>query len=193
VDGRTKIKRTLMQHKLTPIEGCYELIPRVFEDERGSFKECFKNSSLKPILGEAPVFVQENESLSKYGALRGLHYQKGSHAQAKLIRVVQGRVLDVVVDLRKQSPSFGTHFTIELSSDGGNQLFIPRGCAHGFVVLSETAKITYLCDNEYHPESEAGILYSDHHLGIDWKIDFSELIISKKDLELPLFNEISYE
>lgn len=182
-----------MQHHRTSIEGCFELIPSVFKDERGTFKECFKTSKLEEILGYAPDFVQENESESHYGTLRGLHYQKGAMAQAKLIRVVEGLILDVIVDLRANSDSFGTHYTVELSKEKGNQLFIPRGCAHGFVVLSKSATITYLCDNEYHPASEAGILYSDHHLGIDWKLNSSELIISKKDLELPLFNEISYE
>lgn len=183
----------LMEHQSTIIEGCFELRPHVFEDDRGSFKECFKASILHKLLGYELDFVQENESVSTYGALRGLHFQKGIHAQAKLIRVLQGRVLDVVVDLRKESPSFGKHFSIELSEEIGNQLFIPRGCAHGFVVLSKEAKITYLCDNEYHPESESGILYSDHTIGIDWKLDSSELIISKKDLELPLFNELAHE
>lgn len=182
-----------MYYNSTHIDGCFELIPQIFEDERGTFKECFKASKLNEVLGYAPKFVQENESVSHYGALRGLHYQKGINAQAKLIRVVGGRVLDVVVDLRANSKSFGKHFSIELSSEQGNQLFIPRGCAHGFVVLSKSAKITYLCDNEYHPASEAGILYSDHNLGIDWKLDSNQLILSKKDLELPLFNEIEHE
>lgn len=182
-----------MQYQKTSIEGCFELIPSVFKDERGTFKECFKASKLQEILGYTPDFVQENESESHYGTLRGLHYQKGAKAQTKLIRVVEGLILDVVVDLRADSDSFGTHYKVELSKEKGNQLFIPRGCAHGFVVLSKSATITYLCDNEYHPASEAGILYSDHHLGIDWKLNSNELIISKKDLELPLFNEISYE
>jgi len=182
-----------MRHNKTSIEGCYELIPQLFEDERGTFKECFKASTLTDLLGYSVDFVQENESVSVYGALRGLHYQKGAHAQAKLIRVQKGRVLDVVVDLRKESKTYKKHFSIELKEEIGNQLFIPRGCAHGFVVLSKEAKITYLCDNEYHPESESGILYSDHELGIDWGIDSRELILSKKDLQLPLLNEITDE
>jgi len=135
--------------------------------------------------------VQDNESFSVKGTLRGLHYQKGEHSQAKLVRVIKGKVLDIVVDIRNESPTFGEHFSLELSEENKQQLFIPRGFAHGFVVLSDTAIFFYKCDNYYNKESEAGIIYNDKHLYIDWKISEDEIIISEKDLMLPKFDKIT--
>ena len=135
-------------------------------------------------------FVQDNISYSNYGVLRGLHYQSGKDAQAKLVSVLQGNVLDVVVDIRLESPTFGECLCVELSSDCGKQMFIPKGFAHGFVVLSESAKFFYKVDNYYSPESEAGILYNDKELAINWQVDQNDLIINKKDLELPLLKSI---
>ena len=171
----------------TPLDGCIVLFPTLFSDDRGSFYEAYKKTILDDILGYKLEFVQDNESFSSKGVLRGLHFQKGVYAQAKLVRVVQGAVLDVAVDLRLKSPTYGQHFSIELSSENKKQLFIPRGFAHGFVVLSDTALFSYKCDNYYNKASESGIIYNDPTLNIDWKLPDEQLQLSKKDLELPQF------
>ena len=159
----------------------------VFTDERGYFFESFKQNELNEFLGYNVMFCQENESKSTYGVLRGLHYQESPFAQAKLVRVIQGGVLDVAVDIRQDSPTFGKHISIELNDQNKKQLFIPRGFAHGFVVLSETAVFAYKVDNYYNKESDRGIAFNDPGLGIDWKIDNQDLQISNKDLNmLPL-------
>ncbi len=171
----------------TPLNGCIVLTPIIFPDHRGCFFEPYNKDVFDEALGYEVNFVQDNESFSTKGTLRGLHFQKGNYAQAKLIRVVQGSVLDVAVDLRENSPTFGKHFSIELSSENKKQLFIPRGFAHGFVVLSDTAIFSYKCDNYYHKASERGIIYNDPTLNIDWKLPMDQLKLSKKDLELQQF------
>lgn len=178
-----------MQINKTNIEGCFEIIPRVFQDERGYFFESFNQSTFEKETGAKPFFVQDNQSFSSRGVLRGLHFQKGIHAQAKLVRVLDGEVLDVAVDLRPESKTYGQIVRTKLSSDNRKQLFIPRGCAHGFVTLSNTATFFYKCDNFYNKESEGGVLYNDSELNIDWILDGSELIISDKDKILPTLNE----
>ena len=174
----------------TPLDGCIVLSPTLFSDHRGSFYESYKKTILDDFLGYKVEFVQDNESFSSKGVLRGLHFQKGVYAQAKLVRVVQGAVLDVAVDLRLESPTYGQHFSIELSSDNKKQLFIPRGFAHGFVVLSDTALFSYKCDNYYNKASESGIIFNDPTLNIDWKFPDDQLQLSKKDLELPQFKSL---
>ena len=171
----------------TPLKGCVVLTPTVFSDGRGSFFESYKKEAFNEALGQEVSFVQDNESFSSKGVLRGLHFQKGAFAQAKLVRVVHGSVLDVAVDLRPDSTTYGEHFSIKLSADNKNQLFVPRGFAHGFVVLSDTAVFSYKCDNYYNKTSESGIIYNDPTLNIDWKLPSNQLKLSKKDLELPQF------
>ena len=175
----------------TPLNGCIVMTPAIFSDSRGSFYESYKKGVFDEALGYEVNFVQENESFSSKGVVRGLHFQKGENAQAKLVRVIQGAVLDVAVDLREESSTYGQHFSIELSSDNKKQLFIPRGFAHGFVVLSDTAIFSYKCDNYYHKESESGIIYNDPILNIDWKLPNDHLQLSKKDLELPHFKSLA--
>ena len=162
--------------------------PKIYEDERGFFFESY-NRKLFLTEGITAEFVQDNQSRSVYGVLRGLHYQLPPFAQAKLVRVLNGRVLDVAVDLRKSSPAFGKWESIELSDKNKRQLFIPRGFAHGFVVLSETAEFFYKCDNFYNPQSEASIIYNDKTLNIDWKIPPEDIILSDKDRKHPVFIE----
>lgn len=169
----------------TGLKDCVIIEPKVFGDKRGYFLETFNANTFKELTGLNVEFVQDNESFSSRGVLRGLHYQTGEHAQAKLVRVVKGEVLDVAVDLRKDSPTYGQHVTVNLSEDNKKQLFVPRGFAHGFVVLSETAIFAYKCDNLYHKESEGGVIYNDESLNINWQIAESEMIISEKDLVLP--------
>jgi len=152
--------------------------------------ESFNQAVFKEGLNRDINFVQDNESYSSKGVLRGLHYQKGDYAQAKLVRVIKGKILDVVVDLRADSPTFSKHMSIELSEDNKTQLFIPRGFAHGFLVLSDTAIFSYKCDNFYNKASEGGIIYNDKDLNIDWKLDEKEFIVSEKDLELPTLKEV---
>jgi len=178
-----------MEINKTNIDGCFEIIPRVFEDERGHFFESFNQSTFEKETGAKPFFVQDNQSLSTKGVLRGLHFQKGVHAQAKLVRVLQGEVLDVVVDIRPHSKTYGNIVRTVLSSENRKQLFMPRGCAHGFVTLSDSATFFYKCDNFYNKESEGGVLYNDPELNIDWILDASELIISEKDQVLPTLNK----
>jgi dTDP-4-dehydrorhamnose 3,5-epimerase len=179
-----------MQVVETNIKDCYELEPRVFEDQRGYFFESFNQKRFAELTGLMVNFVQDNQSFSSKGVLRGLHYQKGESAQAKLVRVLQGKVLDVAVDIRKDSPTYGNVFKTILSAENHRQLFIPRGCAHGFVTLSDTATFFYKCDNYYDPKAEAGIIYNDANLKIDWEITDSELIISEKDQILPHFKDL---
>ena len=174
----------------TYLKGCFVIEPEVFEDPRGYFFESYRKNPLDAIVGTKVDFVQDNQSLSGHGVLRGLHYQVGKWAQAKLVRVVHGKVLDVAVDLRSASPTFLKHFSIELSSGNRKQLFVPRGFAHGFVVLSETAIFSYKCDNYYKKEAERGIRYDDPTLQIDWKLPKDQLSVSQRDEQLPFFNKL---
>jgi dTDP-4-dehydrorhamnose 3,5-epimerase len=160
--------------------------PKVFEDSRGYFFEAYNQDSFAKE-GISQKFVQDNQSKSSYGVIRGLHYQLNPHAQCKLVRTLQGTILDVAVDIRVGSPTFGKHFTIELSAENKKQLLIPAGFAHGFSVLSETAVVFYKCDTLYSKESEAGIIYNDPSLNIDWKIPKGKELVSDKDLAQPLF------
>ncbi|CAH8293014.1 dTDP-4-dehydrorhamnose 3,5-epimerase [Mariniflexile fucanivorans] len=173
----------------TKLKGCFIIEPKVFSDSRGYFMESFNKETFNFGIGESVDFVQDNQSFSFRGVIRGLHYQRGNHAQAKLLRVLSGRVLDVAVDLRKGSSSFGEYVSIELTGENKKQLYIPRGFAHGFAVLSKTAEFFYKCDNYYNKESEGGILYNDNTLNINWELPLSEHLISEKDLVLPKFKE----
>lgn len=173
----------------TKLEGCYCIEPRVIFDERGYFMESFNEKTFHERTGKQVHFVQDNQSMSSKGVLRGLHYQKGSHAQAKLVQVLSGEIIDVAVDIRPESITFGQHISILLSGENQKQFFVPRGFAHGFVVLSETATVAYKCDNFYNKESEAGILYNDPMLNIEWQMSESELIISEKDAAQPTFEK----
>jgi dTDP-4-dehydrorhamnose 3,5-epimerase len=170
----------------TELKGCFILEPALFKDERGYFFESFNVKNFNDAIGGQVTFVQDNQSYSFYGVVRAIHYQRGDFAQAKLVRVLSGRVLDVAVDLRKNSPTFGQHFSIELTAENKKQLFIPKGFGHGFSVLSETAEFFYKCDNFYNKASEGGIIYNDPSLDIDWKLLFNEIKVSEKDLELPI-------
>jgi dTDP-4-dehydrorhamnose 3,5-epimerase len=177
-----------MEYQKTDIEGVFLLKPRVFGDARGYFVETWKQSDFDEHV--APVtFIQDNESKSSRGVLRGLHYQKGEWSQAKLVRVIKGCVLDVAVDIRKDSPTFGQHLMVELSEENKHQLFIPRGFAHGFLVLSDEAIFTYKVDNVYAPQAEAGIRWNDPALNIQWPIDPAEVLTSEKDLKQPLLKD----
>ena len=177
-----------MDYIKTDIEGVFIIEPKVFNDARGYFMEAWKEEEFNANIGSVK-FIQDNESKSSYGVLRGLHYQKGDLSQAKLVRVIKGRVLDVAVDIRKSSPTFGKHVMVELSEDNKRQFFIPRGFAHGFLVLSEEAIFTYKVDNPYAPSQEAGICWNDPDLGIEWPIDPAEVQTSEKDLKQPLLKE----
>lgn len=172
----------------TKLKGCFILEPRVFEDERGYFYESFNHKALCEAIGQEVNFVQDNQSFSKKGVLRGLHFQKGVHAQAKLVRVLEGSVLDVAVDLRKDSLTYGQHISVELTSFNKKQLYIPRGFAHGFVVLSNTAQFFYKCDNYYYKASEGTIKFDDPSLNIDWQFPKNELKISEKDMAASYLN-----
>ena len=169
----------------TDIEGVVIIEPKVFGDERGYFMESWSqrdfDEQVRPV-----KFVQDNESKSKYGVLRGLHFQKGRYSQSKLVRVISGRVLDVAVDIRKGSPTFGKHVVAELTGDNHRQIFIPKGFAHGFVVLSPDAVFQYKCDAPYAPQSEGAIMWNDPALGIDWRIPEKDIILSEKDKHHPL-------
>lgn len=177
-----------MEFKKTTIEGVYIIEPKVFNDARGYFFEAWKKEEFESHVG--PVdFVQDNESKSSYGVLRGLHYQKGEFSQAKLVRVIKGKVLDVAVDLRKSSPTFGQHVMVELSDENKRQFFIPRGFAHGFLVLSDEAIFTYKVDNVYAPQADAGIRWNDPDIGIEWPIDYAQVQTSEKDLRQPLLRD----
>lgn len=169
----------------TEIEGVYIIEPKLFGDERGYFFESFNAERFLEETGIKTSFVQDNESKSKYGVLRGLHFQKPPFAQSKLVRVVKGCVLDVAVDIRVGSPTYGKYVSVELSEQNHRQLFLPRGMAHGFVVLSEEAIFQYKCDNLYHPESEGAIIWDDETIGIEWGIRAEDVILSEKDKHNP--------
>ena len=177
-----------MEYKETEIKGVYVIEPRVFNDARGYFMEAWKQEEFNAHVGRVE-FIQDNESKSSYGVLRGLHYQKGDASQAKLVRVIKGKVVDVAVDIRRSSPTFGKHVMVELSEDNKRQFFIPRGFAHGFLVLSDEAVFTYKVDNPYAPQQDAGIRWNDPELGIEWPIDPKEVITSEKDLKQPLLKD----
>ena len=165
--------------------------PKVFEDARGYFFEAWKQGEFVANIGKVD-FVQDNESRSSFGVLRGLHYQRGEFSQAKLVRVISGRVLDVAVDLRRNSPTFGQHVMVELSGENKRQFFIPRGFAHGFLVLSDEAIFTYKVDNAYAPQAEASILWNDEQLSIDWPLGENQLLLSEKDKKAKPFSEAEY-
>ena len=174
----------------TSIEGVVIIEPRLFKDDRGYFFESFNEGEFTSKV--APVrFVQDNESKSSYGVVRGLHFQKGEHAQAKLLRVVKGAVLDVAVDIRPGSPTFGRHVAVELTEENHRQLFIPRGLAHGFSVLSEEAVFQYKCDNFYCPSSEGAVAWDDPDLGIDWRIPADKVLLSPKDSAHPRLADLA--
>ena len=175
----------------TNINGCMLLQPKVYGDHRGWFYESYRKEELDAVLGDPVSFVQDNVSLSHKHVLRGMHFQKGKKAQSKLVNVLKGRVLDVVVDLRPDSPSFMESFSIELSCEDGQMLFIPKGTAHGFLSLEDHTIFCYKCDAYYDPESEGGIRFDDPDLAIDWGIPHSELILSEKDRKLPLLKDLS--
>ncbi len=170
-----------MEYIKTEIEGVYVLEPRVFGDARGYFMETYRQDDFDSHVGRKVTFVQDNESKSSFGVLRGLHYQRGSASQAKLVRVISGRVLDVAVDLRRSSPTFGRHVQVELSEENKRQFFIPRGFAHGFLVLSPEAVFTYKVDNAYAPETECSIRFDDPTLAIPWPIPREQMLLSPKD------------
>lgn len=177
-----------MEYKETKIKGVFIIEPKVFNDARGYFMEAWKQAEFDEHVGRT-VFIQDNESKSSFGVLRGLHYQKGDASQAKLVRVIKGKVLDVAVDIRKSSPTFGQHVMVELSEENKRQFFIPRGFAHGFLVLSEEAIFTYKVDNPYAPQADAGIRWNDPDLGIEWPIDPTKVQTSEKDLKQPLLKD----
>ena len=176
----------------TELEGVLILEPRIFTDGRGYFFECYNQREFLAKTGLDVTFVQDNESFSSYGVLRGLHFQKGEFAQAKLVRVIEGKVLDVAVDIRKGSPTFGKWTSVELSGENHRQFFIPRGFAHGFSVLSPTARFLYKCDNFYAPGQEGAIAWNDPDLAIDWKLPASEVLLSEKDSRHPLLKDSPY-
>lgn len=181
----------------TGIEGLFVVEPDVFRDARGYFLETFSQKAFdeccRRTFGKESgcVFVQDNESMSSYGVVRGLHYQKGIHSQAKLVRVISGEVLDVAVDLRRDSPTFGRYFKTLLTGENKRQLFIPRGFAHGFAVISETAVFQYKCDNYYCPSSEAGIAWNDPDIAVDWEIPAGDVILSAKDTAQPMLADVN--
>ena len=171
-----------MEYKQTEIKGVYIIEPHVFNDARGYFFEAWKNEEFQRYVGKIN-FIQDNESKSSYGVLRGLHYQKGEYSQAKLVRVIKGKVLDVAVDIRKSSPTFGKYVMVELSDENKRQFFIPRGFAHGFLVLSEEAIFTYKVDNVYAPQHEASTRWNDEDIHIEWPIETKDVLTSEKDLK----------
>ena len=179
-----------MNFKETKLKGCFILEPKIFKDERGYFMESFNEKTFSEGIGQKITFVQDNQSFSTKGVLRGLHYQIGEHAQAKLVRVLQGEVLDVAVDLRPNSPTYGRYEAVLLTAENQTQFFIPRGFAHGFLVLSETATFFYKCDNLYNKESEGGLIYNDSTVNIDWNFPIEEMIISEKDQVLPTLENV---
>ena len=176
-----------MKIKETPLKDCYIIETTLFEDERGYFYEKFNEKKFEELTGMNGHFVQDNISKSSYGVLRGVHLQKGDHAQAKLVSCLEGKVWDVAVDLRKNSPTFGQWFGLELTPENKLQLYVPRGFGHGFSVLSETAVFAYKCDNFYNKDSEGSVIYNDEDLNIDWKLPFDKIILSDKDAALPPF------
>ena len=177
-----------MEYIKTEIEGVWIIQPKVFNDARGYFFEAWKKEEFEEHVGKVS-FVQHNESKSSYGVLRGLHYQKGEFSQAKLVRVIKGCVLDVAVDIRKDSPTFGKHVMVELSEDNKRQFFIPRGFAHGFLVMSDEAIFTYKVDNIYAPQAEASIRFDDPDIAIKWPIDSKDVLTSAKDMDAKSLKE----
>lgn len=177
-----------MNYIQTEIDGVWVIEPKVHTDDRGYFMEAFKKEEFEKNIGSVD-FIQDNESKSSFGVLRGLHYQKGECSQAKLVRVIKGKVLDVAVDLRQSSPTFGKHVSVELSEENKRQFFIPRGFAHGFLVMSEEAIFIYKVDNAYAPESEASIIYNDKDINISWPIAEEQIIMSAKDKEAVCFKD----
>lgn len=182
-----------MQVVTTPLKDCYIITPQIFEDERGYFYEKFNERTFEKLTGQNGHFVQDNISKSTYGVIRGIHFQKGIQAQAKLVSCLEGRVWDIAVDLRKDSLSFGMWYGAELSAENKLQIYLPRGFAHGFAVLSETAIFAYKCDNYYNKESEGGILWNDKDLNIDWKIPNEDIVLSEKDMNLPTFVDYNFK
>lgn len=172
----------------TAIEGVYVIEPKVFGDARGYFFESFSEREFKEKVGDIH-FVQDNESMSKFGVMRGLHFQRPPYAQSKLVRCVKGEVIDVAVDIRKGSPTYGQHVAVRLTEENHRQFFIPQGFAHGFAVLSESAVFQYKCDNFYHPEADGGISIMDESLGIDWGLKMEEALLSEKDTKHPKLAE----
>lgn len=179
-----------MQIEKTKLAGCVVVTPKIVADERGYFMESFRQSWMDSLSDFSGNFVQDNQSFSHYGTIRGLHFQTGEHAQSKLVRVIVGKILDIAVDLRKDSQTYGQLIAIELSSENNHQLWIPKGFAHGFSVLSETAIVCYKCDSYYNKESEFGIYPLDKDLAIDWQLPKEKQRISEKDALLPTFNAI---
>lgn len=177
-----------MKVSKTTIDGVLILIPRIFTDARGQFFESFNLREFTQALGHTTSFVQDNHSLSKKGVLRGLHYQEGEHAQAKIVRVTRGAAQDVVADIRPDSPTYGHHFSAILRADERKMIYIPRGCAHGFLALEEDTEFLYKCDNYYEPAAERGIRYDDPALNIEWMLPEGELLISEKDKILPFLS-----
>ena len=176
----------------TEIEGLLILEPKIFGDSRGYFYESYNKQRFEEVTGLNINFVQDNQSKSCYGVLRGLHFQKPPYAQSKLVRCVKGQILDISVDIRKSSPTFGKYVAVELSEDNHRQLFIPHGFAHGFVVLSEEAIFQYKCDNFYHKESEGALAWNDPEINIDWTIPFEDVILSDKDKVNPLLKDAEW-
>lgn len=174
----------------TKLKDCFIINDTVFTDARGYFFESFNQQRFAALTGISVNFVQDNQSKSTRGVLRGIHFQQSEHAQAKLVRVLEGSVLDVAVDLRKNSPTFGQYEAVELSADNHLQLFVPRGFGHAFVVLSPVATFFYKCDNFYNKASEGGIIYNDTTIGINWQIEATEILLSEKDAALPTFNQV---
>lgn len=180
-----------MNYIQTEIDGVWLIEPKVFKDARGYFMEAFKEAEFRAHVGEVH-FIQDNESQSSFGVLRGLHYQQGDCSQAKLVRVIKGRVLDVAVDMRRSSPTFGKYVSVELSDENKRQFFIPRGFAHGFVVLSDEAVFTYKVDNAYAPETETSVRFDDPTIGIDWPIAPEQMLLSEKDKQAVAFEDAIY-
>jgi dTDP-4-dehydrorhamnose 3,5-epimerase len=179
-----------MQVEETKLKDCFIIKDTLFKDPRGYFFESFNQRKFNELTGLNVQFVQDNQSKSTKGVLRGLHFQVGTYAQAKLVRVLEGKVLDVAVDIRPNSKTFGQHVAVELMEENETQLFVPRGFAHGFVVLSDTATFFYKCDNYYHKLSEGGIIYNDPQLAINWQLPSEDLLLSEKDLMLKNLNAI---
>lgn len=180
----------ILQVTKTHIEGVLIVEPKIFEDFRGTFFESFSRRDMDLVLASGNPFVQDNHSISKKGVLRGLHYQEGQYAQAKLVRVTRGSVQDVIVDIRPESPSFGKHFSLVMRAEDRNMVYIPRGCAHGFLALEDKTEFLYKCDNYYAPKAERGIRYDDPRLNIEWMLIEDELLISDKDKNLPFLGKL---
>lgn len=186
-------KKNPVKIEHTPLKDCFVLTPTIFKDERGAFYETYNEVLFEKVTRQKVSFVQDNQSTSNFGVLRGLHYQVGEMAQAKLVRALQGSILDIVVDVRKDSKTFGKHFSIILDDIFQQQLFVPRGFAHGFITLSPTSTFAYKCDNFYDKASERGIIYNDATLSLDWHLPKDKFILSEKDQTLPTFLEATSE